>query len=152
MNYFNQPIADMDFDRPAWYSPVWARPFPGSISLTDILNNWLMDTVIDSGHENYNAVLIYPPCESALYSLEVWGKFYSDELINDGDMTWWTEIHPLLLIKAAAMQMEMTYRNTEGVKDWLGSDEMPGTIKGDIKSLNMDIVEEETTEVSRMEG
>jgi hypothetical protein len=78
--------------------------------------------------------------------------FYSDELINDEDRTWWTETHPLLLIKAALLHVEMTYRNTEGVKDWLGADDMPGTIKGDIKQLNMDIVEEEIAGINKMIG
>lgn len=152
MNYYNVPKADIDSDQPAYYSPVWARPFPGTISISDYSQQWLLDTIIDSGHEGYNAVIIYPPPDLDSYTLEVWGLFYSDELINDEDRTWWTEAHPLLLIKAAALQLEITYRNTEGAKDWLGADDMPGTIKGDIKQLNMDLVEEEIAEVNQMEG
>lgn len=152
MNYFNEPKENLDSGKPAYYAPVWARPFPGTVITSDYSQEWLLDSIIDSGHENYNAILVYPPSDTDTYTLEVWGLFYSDELVNDEDRTWWTEVHPLLLIKAAAYQIELTYRNTEGAKDWMGIPDMPGTILGDIKSLNMDIVEEEIEEIRGMEG
>jgi hypothetical protein len=50
--------------------------------------------------------------------------------------------------------MEIFYRNTEGAKDWMGdpNNPLPGTILGDIKLLNLDIIEEEIAEVNQMEG
>lgn len=145
--YFSKPKTSLDSDKPSYYSPIWVRPFPGIIDSATFNQEWALDDIIDIGHEGFNAILIMPPSDSAsLYTLEVLGLFYSDELVNDGDVSFWTEQHPEMLIKAAAYQMEVFYRNTEGSKDWMNA------INLEIAQLNSDIVEEEIAEISEMEG
>jgi len=131
---------------PAYYCPVWARPYPNIITATDFNQAWLLNDIIESGHESFNAILIMPPPDLDTYTLEVWGLFHSDKLINDEDVSYWTEEHPLLLAKAAAYQLESTYRNTEGMKDMMNG------IDFDMKGIISDQVEEEIAEIDHMEG
>ena len=133
-------------DLPTYYCPIWARPYPNIVTATDFNQDWLLNDIIESGHESFNAILIMPPSDSDNYTLEVWGLFYSDELINDEDTSYWTEEHPLLLAKAAAYQLETTYRNTEGARD------MMAAVEVDILGIQKDVVEEEIAEIDQMEG
>lgn len=145
-SYFAEPISLLTADEPLYYSPVWARPYPNIIDPTSYNQEWLLEDIIDIGHEAFNAIIVLPPPDVATYTLEVWGLFHSDELVNDGDVSYWTEQHPLLLVKAAAYQLESTYRNTEGAKDWMGGIEL------DMRGINCDIIEEEIADIDCMEG
>ena len=131
---------------PIYYSPIWARPYPNIVTATDFNQAWLLNDIIEAGHESFNSILIMPPSDSANYTLEVWGLFYSDELVNDGDVSYWTEEHPLLLAKAAAYQLETSYRNSEGSKD------MMNALEVDMLGIVKDYIEEEVAEISQMEG
>lgn len=55
------------------------------------------------------------------FVLEVTGKFYSVPLTQDLDSSFWSELYPDLLVKAALYQLEIFYRNSEGASDWLNS-------------------------------
>jgi hypothetical protein len=131
---------------PIYYCPIWARPYPNIVTATDFNQAWLLNDIIEAGHESFNSILIMPPSDSANYTLEVWGLFYSDELVNDGDVSYWTEEHPLLLAKAAAYQLETSYRNSEGSKD------MMNALEVDMLGIVKDYIEEEVAEISQMEG
>jgi hypothetical protein len=97
-------------------------------------------------HEVRSSILLMPPVDASLkYTLEVRGLFYTDALSTDADISYWTEENELLLIFAAAYMMELTYRNTEGAKDWLGS------VMTIVEGLDKDIVEEQITGISSME-
>lgn len=132
--------------QPIYYCPIWARPYPNIVTATDFIQDWLLNDVIDSGSESFNAILIMPPSDSINYTLEVWGLFYGDTLINDEDVSYWTEEHSLLLCKAAAYQLESTYRNSEGMKD------MMAAIEYDMKGIISDTIEEEISEINQMQG
>ena len=74
------------------------------------------------------------------------GLFYSAELVNDTDENYWSIAHPMLLYMAAMRQIEITNRNTQGVRDWEAS------IGADVKTLGFDLVEENIAEADQMEG
>jgi len=131
---------------PIYYCPIWARPYPGIVTATNYNQAWLLNDIIEAGHDSFNAILIMPPPDVDTYTLEVWGLFYSDELINDEDTSFWTEEHSLLLCKAAAYQLETTYRNTEGAKD------MMAAVEYDMLGIMKDHVEEEIAEIDQMSG
>lgn len=146
-SYYSRPKIGVGSGKPMYYSPIWARPYPSVIEPQTFNQEWVFDDVIDEGHEVYNAILVMPPSDSSSeYTLEVLGLFYSDELVSDGDTSFWSEQHPDLLVKAAAYQMEVFYRNTEGSRDWMNA------ITIDMAQLNSDIIEEEIAEISQMEG
>ena len=100
--------------------------------------------IIDPSY-NYNGVMLFPPADGA-YTLEVVGLFYSPELVNDTDTSFWGTVHPEILLMAANRQLEIDYRNTAGVKDW------EIAIQSEILGLGKDLVEEHIAEISQMEG
>ena len=145
-NYYNQPTASMTADAPEYYAPIVIRPYPKNLSSTGLNQVWAVEDMKLTSHETYNAILLRPPIDaSGKYTLEVHGLFYTDALSLDADVSYWTETNELLLIFAAAYMMELTYRNTEGAKDWLAA------ITTITDGLDKDIVEEELTGITSME-
>jgi hypothetical protein len=61
-------------------------------------------------------------------------------------MSFWTEVHPSTLIKAALYELEGFYRNTEGQKDYLA------TLRSDVTGLDNDAVEQELVGTLQMGG
>jgi hypothetical protein len=57
----------------------------------------------------------------------------------------WTEMHEMILVWAGLYMLEVSYRNTNGAKDWLAA------IQREIISLDMDGVEEEIVGVDQIE-
>lgn len=72
-------------------------------------------------------VVIMPPCDEAI-TLAVYGVFHSFPLVENDDENYWSAVYPELLIFSALRQMEASYRNTQGVKDWEGA--MDEALKG----------------------
>ncbi len=60
--------------------------------------------------------------------------------------SFWSEVHPDILIKAALRSLEMFYRNTEGVKDWEAG------IMSDITGMDKDAADEEAAGITEMGG
>jgi len=121
---------------PAYWAPCIIRPYPKTVVPASYAQPWGLDHILATGHEGYNGILLMPPSDG-IYTLEVWGLFYSDQLIYDGDKSYWTEEHPEILLKAAIYQLEGMYRNTEGQKDLLEA------VKIDMDGLVKDVVEQE---------
>ncbi len=144
--YYNEPVANLSSGPPEYYAPIIIRPYPHDLTSTGLNQVWATQDMKLSGHETYNAILLMPPVdESGVYTLEVKGLFYSPALSADTDKSYWTEENELLLIFAAAFMMELSYRNTEGAKDWKNS------ILEITDGLDKDIVEEQITGISSME-
>lgn len=67
-------------------------------------------------------------------------------LVNDDDVNYWTTEWPEALLYASFRSLEITYRNTQGVKDW------DLAIASILTPLEMDWVDDDTQNVLRMEG
>lgn len=145
-NYYNQPKANITPAEPFVYFPVSARPSPGAVEATSYNQSWAFEDIIEEAHEGFNSLLISPPPDSADYTLQVEGLFYSDELEDDTDYNWWTVNHPLLVVQAALFKLEEMYRNTEGAKDF------DAAITKTMVQLNSDWIEEEIEDFDQMEG
>ena len=62
--------------------------------------------------------LLLPPADQA-YTLEALGSVYAEALDSDNDITWWTESHPSMVLRAAQMQYErMAMRNESGAQQF----------------------------------
>lgn len=145
-DYYNEPTANLTAGSPEYYAPIVIRPYPHDLSSTGLNQVWAVEDMKLTSHETYNAILLKPPVDvSAKYTLEVGGMFYSPSLSADTDKSYWTEENELLLIFAAAFMMELSYRNSEGAKDWKAA------VKEITDGLDMDIVEEQITGISSME-
>lgn len=99
--------------------------------------------------QNYNAagVLLTPVLTStAIVHVEVSGLFREPKLADDLDTNFWLEEHHNILLWATLREMEVMYRNTQGVKDW------DAAIGSALTALEMDAVMDESNQISRMEG
>jgi len=145
-DYYDEPKASKTAGTPYVFYPISARPFPNVLVASNYNQTWVLEDIIEDGHENFSAIIISPPPDLATYTIRVDGLFYSDELQNDGDYNFWTINEPLSVVHAAMFKLEQTYRNVEGAKEW------GVAIDSILTPMNMDIVEEEIEELTEMEG
>lgn len=130
---------------PLYYAPCIVRYIPEDAEAGDI-EAFAGFTDVEAGnYYEYNSVLVSVPVSEKIM-LDIRGLFYSMELNEDEDKNYWSEVHPLLLYMASMRQIEVTNRNTQGVKDWTSS------IRDETQQLGMDLVEELIAEVNQMEG
>ena len=136
----------LDQSEPLYYSPICIRTVPESGG--EITIDWFGTTKFGDytkDHFEYNGLVFMPPTDGAM-TLEIHGLFYHPKLIQDEDKNYWTEVNPLVLVMASCRALEMTYRNTQGVKDWEASVGM------ELRGLGLDLVEEDSAGDSEMEG
>ena len=145
--YYSDRQSQLSTGEPTYYFPAGIRLVPESDRLTvdelDSIVDWT-HVIIDPSY-NYNAVMFYPPADGN-YTIEIAGLFYSPELASDSDSSFFSTVHPEILLMAANRQLEIDYRNSTGVKDW----EL--AIQGEILGLGKDLVEEHIADVDQMEG
>lgn len=85
------------------------------------------------------ADLLFMPPSSESITMEVLGGAYAYEMREDSDVSWWSDRHPEILVRAARMQLEIDrHRNSTGVKDFV---EM---LLADVKSIYHEQVAERT--------
>jgi hypothetical protein len=146
-DYYANRQSQTTSGEPAFYFPAGIRLVPESDRLTvdeiDSIIDWT-HVIIDPSY-NYNGVMMYPPADGS-YTIEISGLFYSPELATDTQESFWSTVHPEVLLMAANRQMEIDYRNTAGVKDW------EAAIQSEIFGLGKDLVEEHIASVDQMEG
>lgn len=92
-----------------------------------------------------SAIRIAPPPDKVKI-VEVYGQFYSPELLEDDDTNFWSVLYPEILIQAALVQLEKYMRNSEGLKDQLQA------LLMDIEQIDYDSVSEQINKVDQMEG
>jgi hypothetical protein len=132
---------------PAYYCPAILRSIPESDRATaDTMRAVLgyMPTMVGD-HYSYNGILIGPPTDQKIH-VEIHGLFYSPDLLVNDDQSFWSAVHPEILIFAAAYEMEIVHRNTQGANDWLGA------IEQHFAGVDQDTAEEDAAEVDQMEG
>ena len=62
-------------------------------------------------------VIIMPPTSAAI-TVRVYGQFSSTKLVDNVDENFWSVLYPEVLVMAALRELEIFYRNSEGVRDW----------------------------------
>ena len=142
--YFTKLPSGIDPGGTLYYSPAITRYIPEDIAADDFEAFIGYVDVMSGDHYNYNSILLAPPPDEKLL-VEVKGLFYSYELSADTDESYWSEVHPDVLIMAAMRHIEIVNRNTQGVRDWDNS------IAAAVVGIGKDLVEEEIAEVTQIE-
>lgn len=154
---YGEQLSGIDQGSPIYYAPATFRPIPDTATTTTLLGYYDIDDLIlpTAGtplHYTNSGILIMPPPDKTMY-ISVYGLYYSPDLsatVAAGVWTQtksvWSEVFPDTLIKAGLMQLEMFYRNSEGVKDWES-----GVMK-DMSGFDKDSAEEEAVGISEMGG
>lgn len=145
--YLTATPEQLDTGNPLYYSPIVTRAAPETFNQpADTFESFIGYIEVMSGnHFGYNAVIVSPtPSEDML--IQINGLFYSDELSEDTDISYWSSVHPELLIMATMLELEIVNRNTQGANDWRGA------IMEHVSKVGMDLVEEIIAEADQMEG
>lgn len=95
-------------------------------------------------YNDINGVIFSPLDRSG--TLEIVGKFYSKVLSLNTDENYWSVNYPMLLVWAALYHLEISYRNSEGSKDWLAS------ITHHLSEIEMDHVEQDAYNLTQLGG
>lgn len=144
--------------RPYYYAPGVFRPYPDTLTDAGIDGMFDTDDIITtgdgtgSGHFTYNGIIWAPP-SNGTYTLSIWGKFispvlsavYADDAWTE-TKSFWTELHPDILIVAALYKLEVFYRNTEGANDWLGA------LRLDLTSIDNMSADQQASDMEEMDG
>ena len=128
-----------------YWVPISLRTYPDDSHV--IIDNLYGSELTDLATQDYEymGVIIAPPPDKASL-LEVFGLFRSPTLSNDSDENYWSVMHPDILILAALYHLEVSYRNSEGAKDWMNS------LMLELQGVEKDWVEEDIAEVTQMTG
>ncbi len=143
--YYYEKTSSITVGEPIYWTPVCIRPYPSEVYPATYNQEWAFDEIIDSGSDSVNGILLMPPADSgSAYTLDVYGKYWTEMPTNAEGTSYWISQHPMLLVWAALYHMEVSYRNTEGMKDWMLAIDLA------ISELNKDIYEDE--DINQMEG
>ena len=135
---------EVDLGPPVTYEAVNMRAAPEAEMTGDIDVPADYMQFVEAPHL-YNGLLFYPVADQD-YIIETHGQFYSPQLMLDEDENYWSLRYPHALVMAAQCVMEMFSRNTEGVKDWMGS------LKIILDGIDRNLVADEIAYITKMEG
>jgi hypothetical protein len=143
--YYNEPPSSIDSGTPTYYTPALLRTHPQASTI--YLEKFVDTTVSESSKYDYeyNGVMWMPPTDESII-VEVQGLWYSKKMTDDAHKNYWSVNHPEVLVMAACMVLEMSYRNTEGTKDWKGSMDIL------MLPVEFDVIEQEISARTEMEG
>lgn len=141
-SYLTEVPAEIENGTPIYYSPTLTRYIPEGVDLTAFAT--YIQTVSITGYE-YNAIILSSPVDRDTL-IDVRGIFYSKYLTEDDDENYWSSVHPILLIMAAARHSHVIAGNTPMLKI------LDTELRNELTSLGMDLVEEIISEADQMEG
>jgi hypothetical protein len=144
-NIFPGDLSAVDRDRPLFYAPLYLRTIPEVLDTITLDQLGNVAYTIAGDIFTFNGILWAPPNEVDIL-LEVTAVFYQPPLLEDTDQNWWSEEVPQVLCMAASRQLEITYRNTIGVKDWEES------IRSELQGHEFDLADSESTGITQLEG
>ena len=153
---YGESLSVVSRGAPLYYAPAILRPYPDTLASTtgmygveDLL---LYSATSPAQHFNYNGVVIMPPPDGT-YTVEILGLFYSPTLsatlsgaVWTQTMSYWTEVHPEVLIEAAIYKLLSLYH------DRGGADNYKAAVLEDITGIISDLVEEELAGSMEMGG
>jgi hypothetical protein len=113
---------------------------------TITIDRWETNTYSAAGTEYNNTGILISPAISSDSTCEIYGKFYQPKLLLDSDANVWSEQYEAVLAMAACRELEMSYRNTVGVKDWETS------ITSELHGVELDNADQESNFITKFRG
>ncbi len=128
------------------FTPVSFRGTPDSTNAT-LIDVWGTVNFTDDTQPNFelNGLVFMPPTD-VVVNLEIHGLFYQPKLVNNIDSNMWTEQDPFVLVLAAMRAIEVTMRNSAGVRDY------EEAIKSEMSGLEKDFAAQLSNEITSMKG
>ena len=145
LEYFGD-VADVDPGDPEYYAALVLRAYPDTfnpaISPFDEYSDYI-DTEAD--YHDIRGITFLPPTDEDRL-IEIRGKFYSSTLDDTVTENWWSIYHERAVLDAAKYVLETTYRNTSGMADFSNA------LAPVLRAIDYDIAEDESAEITEMEG
>ncbi|MCP4392858.1 MAG: hypothetical protein GY804_01090 [Alphaproteobacteria bacterium] len=111
-------VTGLDTGTPTYFSSIQSLPSP-QLTVNNMGSTETFELLFGTTKHKEDGILFLPPADGA-YTMTVFGRFFS-VLSDDLDTSYHSEMYPELLLMAASMALEVMYRNTQGVNDWLFS-------------------------------
>jgi hypothetical protein len=141
IRWFYNKYREETLTRPYYYAPTVLRIAEDS-SLASIPGDI---ATVQYQDEEYSGIFFGQKADQD-YGIIVQGLFYSPKLLSDTSRSFWTEVHPEILIAASLLSIERLYRNFEGVK------ESRASVQELVAQLDMDAVAQLIVDINQMEG
>ena len=139
-----EPYADVTDGTPAYFTQAITRSVPEGTALSTI-GNYGSEILVDGTQTSKQGLIIMPASDTA-GMIEVWGKYETPWPSAENKDNYWFSVFPHLAVNAGLYQLEVSYRNTEGAKDWLAA------IQLELTGIDRDIVENDANRAEEMEG
>ena len=149
---YGDVYASLSQGDPEMYSPLVVNLAPDQIALTttDYTDEFTYDyeeiLFSDTADHFYYSGILWMPPVGETFTISILGRFWSPILSADADKTFWTEVHPDILALATMYCIERTYRNREGMADYMSA------IMDAIGDIDRNLVEQEVQDKDSMEG
>lgn len=153
---YSEEFSSVTSGQPTYFAPAILRPAPdtlasvaGMYNVSDLL---VYNPTAPAQHFNYNGVVVMPPVDQT-YTIELLGLFYSPTLsatlsgtVWTQTMSFWSEVHPEVLIAAAIYRMHSLYNNTGAAADY------KSMLFEDLTNLDRDLAEQMLIGDLKLEG
>lgn len=141
-------VGDSSVGQPQYWAPMIMQlgeslSNPLEAHLRSFANSF--DGVVIGDQYAYYGIMIAPAFDQA-YTLDVVGDFFQRALSQDYDTSYWTVVHPDILVDATRMQIANEYSNREGVAD------MQATLQMKLRGIDADVVQDLITSQDVMKG
>lgn len=142
-------LSEEDTGQPAYWVPAVLGLAPQQFDETaltfDASGITDHDLIMFGNHYPYKGIYVMPPADGP-YTVEVKAEWYSHEMCEDSDVSFWSQ-YPELLLMAARRQMEIDlHRNSTGAKDF----EVP--LLGSLQKLEHNLTAEEWSGPTKVRG
>jgi hypothetical protein len=148
-----EELSQVTTGTPEYYAPGIFRPYPDTLASATVAT-WddVEDLILGTTWFTYDGIIFTPPADDT-YTMTIVGLFYSPTLSATlAGETWtqvksyWTEVHPMTLVKAALVALESFYRTGVGLKNRMDS------LMLDVTGLDHDLVEKDIAGASLQMG
>lgn len=138
--WFTTIPTGITFGSPIQYTLSNFRTIPEEAGTTvvDVFGSTTF-SIAATDHYSYNGILVMPPSDGTI-TLEVKGTFFHPVLVEDEDTNYFSEELLFPLVLSSCRALEMTYRNTVGVKDWTEA------IMSEMTPIEMDLADQESSD------
>ncbi len=137
---YGDSISASTAGQPRYYAPILSNLSPEQKALTssdytDEFTRDFEDITFEDDRYSKNGIAFRPKTD-ATHTITIVGDFFSNMLI-DADISYHSEIYPELLIMATNFALEIFYKNTQGMNDWMNA------MKVFLQGIDHDLVNEE---------
>lgn len=146
---YSDALADISTGMPLYYAVDVIHLAPQQQDLGEVLPppgefTYDYDNILFGASYGYNGIVWMPPTDE-VYTVEVLADFYS-LLTEDGDSNYWSVQYPNVLVQAVLFAIEVFYRNTTGMNDYLNS------LRPFLQGIDYNIAEQDAKDINEMEG